>query len=108
MYEVNIVENENNVLITKIDSYTNLPVSFWLEDIMYFEVEKRLLTAHKADGTTVQYRESLSNKKSMPYSRDIMKNFLQNRILIYGTVKGNEKKSFGRVSELLEHIKLIE
>lgn len=63
MYEVDIVENESNELITKKDNYTNLPVSFWLKDIMYFEVEKRLITAHKADGTRIHYKGSLSNVK---------------------------------------------
>lgn len=60
---MDIAENESNELITKKDNYTNLPVSFWLKDIMYFEVEKRLITAHKADGTKIHYKGSLSNVK---------------------------------------------
>lgn len=63
MYKIDIAGNESNELITKKDNYTNLPVSFWLKDIMYFEVEKRLITAHKADGTTIHYKGSLSNVK---------------------------------------------
>lgn len=34
MYVFDIVENKSDVLITKKDNYTNLPVSFLLEDIM--------------------------------------------------------------------------
>lgn len=63
MYVFDIVENKSDVLITKKDNYTNLPVSFLLEDIMYFEVDKRWIIAHKADGRMIQYRESLSKIK---------------------------------------------
>ena len=63
MYKVDLLDNESNMLITKTDIYTNLPVSFWLKDILYFEVEKRKIIAHKADGTTIQYKGSLRNVK---------------------------------------------
>lgn len=63
MYKTAVIDDESDMLITKTDIYTNLPISFWLKDILYFEVEKRKIIAHKADGTTIQYKESLRNVK---------------------------------------------
>lgn len=55
MYKTTIIDNERNMLITKTDIYTTLPIRFWLKDVLYFEIEKRMVTAYKADGTMVRY-----------------------------------------------------